>query len=238
MAKMTLDEFVAQLRGALGGDLRTVAVYGSAAAGEHHAGKSDVNVLVVVDSLSAERLAAASAAVAAWTEGGHTAPLMLTADEWRSSADIFAMEFADILERHRMLHGAFPSSVAVDKEHLRLQLEREAMIALLQLRRGALASGNDGKAMVELLSGGTGTLLALFRAVARLRGETPSTDDAELVHSVAKAAGCDAEPFVRVGQHRRGNVPLKPADAAPVVSGCLEGLRRIVRYLDQFKGRP
>ena len=137
MAKMTLDQFVTQLRAALGADLRTVAVYGSAAVGEQHTGKSDTNVLVVVDSLSAERLAAASATVGAWTEG-NTAPLMLTSDEWRGSADIFAMEFADILERHRIVHGAFPSEVRVNPLHLRHELEREAMIAVLQLRRAAL----------------------------------------------------------------------------------------------------
>lgn len=237
MAKMTQDEFVTQLRSALGADLRTVAVYGSAASGEHHPGKSDVNVLVVVDSLSADRLGAASAAVTAWMEGGHTAPLMLTTDEWRGSADIFAMEFADILERHRILHGAFPSDVKVDVGNLRLQLEREAMVAVLQLRRGALATGRDGKAMVEMLERGASTMLALFRAVIRLGGESPPQDDGALASAVAKAAGCDAAPFMRVVQHRRGTVALKAADAAPVVSGCLEGLQRIVRYLDQYKGR-
>jgi len=236
MAKMTLDQFVTQLRAALGADLRTVAVYGSAAVGEQHTGKSDTNVLVVVDSLSAERLAAASATVGAWTEG-NTAPLMLTSDEWRGSADIFAMEFADILERHRIVHGAFPSEVRVNPLHLRHELEREAMIAVLQLRRAALATGRDGKAMVELLERGASTMLALFRALVRLRGDTPSKDDIDLATAVSTAVECDAAPFARVVQHRRGNVPIKPADAATVVSGCLDGLQRIVRYLDQFKGR-
>ena len=194
-------------------------------------------MLVVVESLSAERLGAASAAVAAWMEGGHTAPLMLTTEEWRGSADIFAMEFADILERHRILHGAFPSEIRVEHANLRLQLEREAMVAVLQLRRGALASGRDGKALLQLLEGGSSTMLALFRAVVRLGGEAPPKDDGDLATAVAKAAGCDPAPFVRVVQHRRGTVKLKPADAAVVVSGCLDGLQRVVRYLDQFKGR-
>lgn len=238
MAKMTLDAFVAQLRAALGADLRTVAVYGSAAAGEHHTGKSDTNVLVVVDSLSAARLSAAAGAVSAWTGAGHTAPLMLTADEWRGSADIFAMEFADILERHRILHGAFPSDVRVDATHLRHELEREAMVAVLQLRRASLATGNDGKALVEVLTRGASTIMALFRAVVRLGGESPPKDDIELATSVAKTIGCDAAPFARVIQHRRGSVNLKPVDAAAVTSGCLDGLQHLVRYLDRYKSRP
>ena len=237
MAKMTLDELVAQLKAALGADLRTVAVYGSAAAGEHYTGKSDLNLLVVVNSLPTERLDAAAAAVSEWTDGGNTAPLMLTSDEWRGSADIFAMEFADILERHRLVHGEFPSEVRVDPTHLRHELEREAMVAVLQLRRAALATGHDGKARIEILTRGASTIMALFRAVVRLRGEAPSKDDVELATAVATIAGTDAAPFVRVIQHRRGSVPLKPADAASVMAGCLDGLQRLVRYLDQFKGR-
>ena len=113
MAKMTLDEFVAQLKSAFGASLRAVAVYGSAAAGEQHAGKSDINVLVVVDALGGDQLRAASATIASWTET-NTAPLLLTTDEWKSSADIFAMEFADIRERNRVLHGAFPANLRLE----------------------------------------------------------------------------------------------------------------------------
>ena len=219
MAKMTLDEFVNQMKAALGADLRAVAVYGSAAAGEHHAGKSDTNLLVVVDSLSAERLRAASATVSAWTEGGNTAPLLLTSDEWRGSGDIFAMEFADILERHRLLFGGFPSDVKVDPVHLRHELEREAMVAVLQLRRAALATGSDGKALVSLLVGGGSTIMALFRAVVRLRGEAPSKDDVDV--DLDHPRGDPASAWQRADQAggccgSRGRLPRRLAPAGAV----------------------
>ena len=237
MAKMTLDDLVIQLRAAFGAELRTVALYGSAVAGEHLPKKSDYNVLVIVNSLAADRLEAASAIIVAWGEAGNPAPLMLTADEWKGSADIFAMEYADILERHRLLHGAFPASVHVDPEYLRLQLEHEAMGALLQLRRGALAAGTDHRALLELLERGSSTVMVLFRAVVRLGGNVPSADNVELTQSVVAAAGADATPFVRVIKHRRGEVKLKAGDAANVAAGVLDGLQRLVKYLDQFKNR-
>ena len=120
MAKLTLDGLVTQLQAALGPDLRTVALYGSAASGEHVPKKSDYNVLVIVDALPASKLPAVSAAVSAWSEDGQTAPLLLTTEEWRRSADIFAMEYADILQRHKLLHGALPDGVKVDPQFLRL----------------------------------------------------------------------------------------------------------------------
>jgi len=62
MARMTLEELVSQLRAAYGTALRSIVLYGSAAAGEHIPKRSDYNVLVIVDSLDSGRLTAASAA--------------------------------------------------------------------------------------------------------------------------------------------------------------------------------
>src|SRR6185503_1643308 len=118
MARMTLEELVSQLRAAYGTALRSVVLYGSAAAGEQTK-RSDQNVLVIVDSLDRERLAAASAASRAWSESGNPAPLTLKTAEWRGSSDIFPMEYADILERHRILYGDPPfEGIRVDLANL------------------------------------------------------------------------------------------------------------------------
>src|SRR3954452_25264513 len=153
MARMTLDELVSQLRAAYGSALRSIVLYGSAAAGEHIAKKSDYNVLVIVDDLDPTRLAAASAASRAWTDSGNPAPLTLTTNEWKGSSDIFPMEYADILERHRVLSGDPPfDGIRVNISDLRLQLEQEAMGKLIKLRQGVLASGGDGQRQLDLLA--------------------------------------------------------------------------------------
>src|ERR1051325_11729045 len=142
MAKMTLDELVTQLRAAYGSGLRSVVLYGSAAAGDHIPSRSDYNVLVIVDQLDAARLRAASATARAWGEAGNPAPMTLTESEWRGSADVFPMEYADILERHKVLFGEAPfDGIRVERSDLRLQLEQEAMGKLLKLRQGVLAAG-------------------------------------------------------------------------------------------------
>lgn len=237
MAKMTLDELVAQLRAAFGTELHAVVLYGSAAAGEHLPKKSDYNVLVLVDSLDANRLVAASATIKAWSDAGNPAPLTLTMREWEGSADIFSMEYADILERHKVLFGNFNTSVRVDPAHLRLQLEHEAMGTLLQLRRGALAAGNDAKAQLALLEGSASTVMVVFRAALRLRGEVPPTDNVELITKVGAVSGMDAAPFARVVRHKRGESVIKSPDVAGTLAGYLSGMQQLVRYLDQFSGR-
>ena len=75
------------------------------------------------------------------------------------------MEYADILERHRMLHGAPPfDGIHVDPVILRRQLEHEAMGKLLKLRRGILATGGDVKRQTALLADSASTIMVRFPA--------------------------------------------------------------------------
>ena len=237
MAKMTPEELVEQLRAAYGPELRSVVLYGSAAAGEHIPKRSDYNVLVLVDALSLDRLSAAAAVSRAWTEGGNPAPMTLTTSEWRGSADIFAMEYADILERHKILYGNSPfEGIRVDQRDLRLQLEHEAMGKLLRLRQGVLASGGDSRLQLELLAASLSTIMVIFRAVVRLEGETPPKDNVALGQAVAGYAGFDATPFGRVVRHVRGEQTIAAGEAGSVVAGYLAGMEKLVAHLDRFGG--
>ena len=233
---MTLDELVSQLQKVYGAKLRAVVLYGSAAAGEHIPKRSDYNVLVIVDELTMDHLRTEAAVARAWGEDGNPPPLTLTLDEWRSSADIFPMEYADILERHRLLHGTPPfDGIAVDRKDLRLQLEHEAMGKLLKLRQGVLAAGGDAKAQIELLAASLSTIMVIFRAVERLHGAVPPTDYERLSRDVASRSGFSADPFVRVVRHVRGMEKIGSADVLAVLTGYLDGMLRLVSYLDRYE---
>jgi predicted nucleotidyltransferase len=238
MATMTLDELVTQLRAAYGARLASVVLYGSAAGGDHIPQRSDYNVLVLLESLdNAQSFVAASAVARAWRESGNPPPMTMTLEEWRRSADIFPMEYADILERNRVLHGEPPfSGISVAPADLRLQLEQQVMGKLLQLRQGALLAGTDGKRQTELVAASLSTMMVLFRAVLRLHGEPPTGDSTATARRVGALAGFDPAPFIRAVRHVHGAEKLSSAEASQVLSGYLEAIERLNRYLDQFGG--
>jgi hypothetical protein len=232
---MTIEELVAQLQKVYGAQLRSVVLYGSAAAGEHIPKRSDYNILVIVDELTMQHMQAGAAVARAWGEDGNPPPLTLTLPEWRGSADIFPMEYADILERHRVLYGTPPfDGISVDRQHLRLQLEHEAMGKLLKLRQGVLASGGDSKAQTELLAASLSTIMVIFRAVQRLHGAIPSTDYERLSQDVAERVGLDAAPFARVVRHVRGTDKIGSSDVHGVLAGYVNGMQQLVSYLDRY----
>ncbi len=235
MARMTLEDLVAQLRAAYGDALRAVVLYGSAAGGDHVPDRSDYNVLVVVDTLGMPQLRAVAATARAWAEAGHPPPLTLTTAEWRASADVFPMEYADLLERHRVLHGTLPlDGIRVDLRDLRVEVEQQTLGKLLQLRSAIVATGWEPKRQLALLEASLGTFMTVFRAVLRLHGERPPADREALATAVGARAGFDAAPFVRVVRHARGAARLAPDAAAEVLAGYLTGMERLAAHVDRL----
>jgi predicted nucleotidyltransferase len=232
---MTLDELVDQLKAAYGETLRSVILYGSAVAGEHIAKRSDYNVLVVLDAVPLDRLAAVGAILRSWAEAGNPAPMMFTSSEWQSSSDVFPMEYADILERHRVLYGRdVTEGITIERSHLRLQVEQQALGKLLHLRRAAMAAGDDGKEQIALIEASLSALMVVFRGVVRLEGDVPSQDYAVLSEDVARRAQFDASAFKRAVAHVRGSQKLHRDEAGAVLAGYMAGMEALVAWLDRF----
>jgi hypothetical protein len=211
--------------------------FGSAVAGEVLPGHSDTNLLVIVDALPLALLVQKAAAVQRWTAAGNPPPLLLTLDEWQSSSDIFAMEYADILHRHQVLLGEAPfAGITVATEDLRLHVEREAMGKLLQLRRAIMSVGADESKQLQLLLNGLSTMMVLFRGVLRVGGQEPSMDYVMLSREVAAVVGFEVQPFERLVQQARRAVQIPLVEVQPMLLGVLDALGRLVAHLDRAGG--
>jgi hypothetical protein len=235
MAKMTLDDLVAQAKTIYGTDLVAVALYGSAARGEHIAKHSDLNVLVVAERITMEHLRREGPVARTWREGGNPPPLTLTRAEWIGSADVFPIEYADILAHHKVLAGALPvDGIAVKTPELRLQLEHEAMSALLRLRHAVILAGGDEKGMRALLEDSVSTVMVLFRAVLRLYGEVPPADSEAVCDLVKARTAIDTESVQRILRHTRETAKIPGAEVATVVERYLATAQSLVAWLNAY----
>lgn len=234
MARLTLEQFVTQLAGIHGERLRCVLLYGSAAVGQSLAERSDQNVLVLLDRIEASQLEALAATVHAWREAGNPPPFELTVSEWERSADIFPMEYADIHEQHRVLHGALPPAAPVKRSDLRRQAEYEAMSKVLRLRQALMHAGTDGAKQLDVLRASHGTLMAVFRAAVRVLGERAPADRRALIDRVATVAAFDGAPFARVHDDLRHGRAIAARDAEAILLATLLGMERLAAWLDTF----
>ena len=230
---MTLEELVRQLSLVHGAGLRCVALYGSTARGEQISRTPNFNVLVLVDTIDMEYLKREASVARAWREAGHPPPLTLTMTEWRTSSDIFPMEYADILAHNRILHGALPAEKpTVRREDLRLQLEHETLSKLFRLRHAVLSSGGEARALLEMVESSAPSIMALLRATLRLAGEEAPAESAAALNRVEVVTGINTSTFRRVLGHSRGDAKVKEADATSLTANYLASVAELVAWVD------
>lgn len=215
--------------------LVAAVLYGSAARGEFRPGVSDLNVLAIVEALDLRQLRAVAFAVREWIAAGNPPPLMLTRSEWRSSADVFPIEYSDIRDAHILLVGEDPfTEMHIRSEHLRLQLERELRGTKIQLREGYLAAGDDASELAVLIARSFSTVLTLFRALLRLAEIPVPSDAAGEIDAVARLVGFQPEPLHDLVRYRDSGEPFTVDVEGPLAAGYLRAVEQTTAWLDGF----
>ena len=160
-----LDTMVAGLRAALGTDLSSVILYGSAARGDYAATTSDLNVLIVLNALTPATLERLHDPVRRWERKGQPAPRIFSSAMIRDSADVFPIEFLDLKVCRRVLFGDDPfTDLEIHTGHLRLQCERELREKMMRLREAYVEIHDAPKKLTKLL---TRLVFDLRRVVSR-----------------------------------------------------------------------
>src|SRR5438445_12289259 len=104
-----LTEIVRRLQEAAGENLQSIVLYGSAARGDYHAHKSDLNLLCILKSAKASDLSRIASTIRWWSgQLNEPPPLIFTREELIHSADVFAIEVLDICQVHRLFFVVGP----------------------------------------------------------------------------------------------------------------------------------
>lgn len=229
------ERFAREMQAVYGADLASVVLYGSAARGEYRPGVSDLNLLVLVREVTPAALRRASDAARAFVAEGNPPPLMMSTDEWRGSADVWAIELADMRDAHLTVAGADPfEGIDIRMEDLRMQCERELKGKQIQLRERYLLFAGQPEELGELLTRSFSTFLVLFRTVLRLGGEPAAGDAESVVRGVAERVGFDPAPLLEIHRARASGQKPRPQADAPVVVGYLDAVGRVVAYVDRM----
>lgn len=238
--KRLLDDLLVRLKYALGDNLDSLVLYGSAAANGAFSTKySDLNVLCLVNRLDARTLQAIAPTVTWWEqEENEPAPMLFTIDELRRSADVFAIELLDIKQRHKVLFGSdhFPEfDVPMDLH--RVAVERELRTNLIKLRQKYMASErHEAKAVVQLMVESFSSFATLFRHSLIALGDQPKAHRREIVEQLAEKLHFDPKPFNLLFDLREGNVHEDDIDATTAFDGYLRAIERVVDEVDKRLG--
>jgi hypothetical protein len=228
-----LQDFVERLKSAAGTNLVSVVLYGSALSPDYHPEYSDLNILCVLQELSAQALAAMSPAAEWWTGRKNPMPLFFSKDELLTGADIFPIELLDMQRRHRLLHGDdLLKGLEVPLTQHRIQVEHDLRTNLLRLRQHYLVTrGKSGKVRDLMLESVT-SFLTLFRHAVIVMGGPPPASRREAVQQMGSKLGFDPATFVLLMDARAGKADSKSIDVEGVFAKYLQGILAVVQAVD------
>jgi len=168
-----LEAFTREVQELYAGDLVAVILHGSAATGEHVAGASDINLVVILRQVTPALLRKAAGRSGLASPGAAT-PLFFDPETLQDSLDVFPIEFLDMQERHRILWGPdLLAPLRIGGANLRLQCEQELRGKLLRLRQAYIETAESPDDLRQVLLMAAGSLLVLVRTLLRLGGASP-----------------------------------------------------------------
>jgi predicted nucleotidyltransferase len=216
-----LSQFVEAAIREFGADLRSVVLYGSAAEGKLTP-TSDINVLVVakefpraaIDGLR-ETYRTAEAAV-------NLKVMFVLESELSFAAEAFAQKFADILRRHRVLHGSDPvASLVISRPAEIFRVKQMLLNLRLRLRESYVSRSLRAEQCARILADTYGPLSTAAATLLELEGGARIPPAAAL-EQVLRSQARDWRPFLNQILAIREGGQLSADDAARALYQAVE----------------
>jgi hypothetical protein len=223
----SVDEFVEAAKAAFAADLVAVVMYGSAAEGRMRA-TSDVNMLLVVkrfEQAAADRmrepLRMAHAAV-------QLNAMFLLESEVAAAMEAFAVKFADIAARHRILYGADPfANLSQPRDALIRRLKQVLLNLQLRLRERYVMLSLREEQLALLIADAASPLRSSAASLLKLEGGSALAPKEALEKVVAEMNDATLTAALQEVSAAREQRQLPPGKAAPALMGLIELTRRL-----------
>lgn len=229
-----LDKFIEELKENLGDNLKSVIAYGSQA--NVVDAKKNLNLMIVCSKLEAEDLYAISKPVKKWVKAKNPLPVLMNIDEWYSSFDVYAIEYADIKSNSRIIYGEnLVESISVNKYFLRLQCESELKALLLTYKNNFLMNIKSDKEMKYLLSNIIKSLLVIFRSVLRLHDSEVPYRAVDIIEYASRYLSFNKIVMTKLAKVKYENDDYTKQELIFIEAEVLKDIQAILKQVDAMK---
>src|SRR5579863_6024070 len=227
-----LQELVTRLQQACVDNLVSIVLFGSAAREDFHEQFSYVNLLVVLKELKPGSFAPISKALHWWShEEKLRPPMIMTLEELRESADVFAIELIDIKDSHKTLFGQdVVAAIEVPMNLHRIEVEHELRTTLLRLRQHLLLSPDNEDELRTVLAKSITSVLTLFRHALLALRDNPPQAKPQLLSRAAEVFGFEVAPLQSILALRSGDA--HPENVRELYYAYMSAIQRVAHELD------
>src|SRR6202521_4450733 len=235
VSEKLINECVERMRAAAGTNLLATILYGSAASGAYIADYSDVNLLCVLGETSFAAIEALAPAIEGWGKQNQRAPLLMSAEEMRRSADVFSIEFLDMRRNYRLLWGEdVLKTLEIPMRLHRAQVEYELREKTILLRQRLLVVSGKDDAKWELLLRSLPAFGTLFRHALIALGDAGAGSKREVAAVLAAKPAIDASVFGELLDIRERKKDRKAAKVDEMFARYLKLVEQVTAAVDKM----
>lgn len=229
-----LDVFVAAAQTAFGDDLAAAVLFGSAADGQLRA-TSDVNLLLLL-----KRFTPASAdALRGPLRMAHAAidlqVMFLLESELTQAADAFAVKFADIIARHRVLLGNDPfASLHTSRDAVLRRLRQVLLNQQVRMRERYMLLSLNEEQLAGAIADAAGPLRSAAASLAQLDGR-PLSGKQALEAFVDQLGDPALHAALQAMSTARETARLAPGQALPAFTSLMAITERLREHAETMR---
>ncbi len=200
-----LARYVNQIHQQWEADLSSLILFGSVVRGDYIAGRSNINVLLVVKSIAVTQLQRAATLHKEWGKHQIIAPLMMGKEELEKTARLFPLEYLQMTQHHVVLSGQDPfGNIDIDRNTLSWQCEQELTANLLRVRQRFIEGEGRIEAIQALLILSITAVLPCLRGLLYCLGHSSDIKDQQILETLPSAMQFDAAIFVEILNMKKG----------------------------------
>jgi hypothetical protein len=159
-------------------------------------------VLILVTRFDASSIEALQAPLQQGRAAVRLAVMWLTEDEFPSAGESFAVKFADIARRHRVLHGTDPfQGFRISRQAAITRVRQVLLNLVLRLRASYALDRDREERLTTLVADAAGPLRASAAEILELQG-SPAPTGREALETLARGWSASGAPAVIDGISR------------------------------------
>ena len=230
-----LDLFVAAAQTAFGDDLAAAVLFGSAADGQVRA-TSDVNLLLLLKRFTPQTADALRAPLRLAHAAIDLQVMFLLERELTQAADAFAVKFADIIARHRVLLGNDPfASLHTSRDAMLRRLRQVLLNQQVRMRERYMLLSLNEEQLAGAIADAAAPLRAAAASLAQLEGKPAQSGKQALEAFVEQLGEPALHTALQAMSTARETARLAPGQALPAFTSLMAITERLREHAEQMQ---
>jgi predicted nucleotidyltransferase len=230
-----LDVFVAAAQTAFGADLAAAVLFGSAADGQLRA-TSDVNLLLLLKRFTPQAADTLRAPLRLAHAAIDLQVMFLLESELTQAADAFAVKFADIIARHRVLLGNDPfASLHTSRDAVLRRLRQVLLNQQVRMRERYMLLSLNEEQLAGAIADAAGPLRSAAASLAQLEGKSALSGKQALEAFVDQLGEPSLHAALQAMSAARETARLAPGQALPAFTSLMTITERLREHAEQMR---